>query len=138
MFSPGTDRQARWRRWSVGVSHAQRKALGDFGERVACRHLVSGGMCIVDRNWRCAAGEIDIIAVDGDAVVICEVKTRRDTRFGTPVEAITVAKANRLYRLGLLWLSEHDIHGLPLRVDVVSVLLDRRGAAKVEHLVRVL
>jgi putative endonuclease len=122
----------------VGASHAQRKALGDFGERVACRHLVAHGLTVVDRNWRCSAGEIDIVALEGDVVVVCEVKTRSHTRFGTPLEAITDAKANRLHRLGRLWLSEHSVRCSVLRVDVVAVVRGRTGVADVEHLVGVL
>jgi putative endonuclease len=121
----------------VGASHAQRKAVGDFGERIACRFLTDHGLQVVDRNWRCSSGEIDIVARDGDVVVICEVKTRSDERFGTPVEAITAAKANRLYRLGHIWLSEHGVGRAPLRIDVVAVLWARRGPATVEHLVGV-
>jgi putative endonuclease len=122
----------------VGTSHRQRKALGDFGERVACRHLVAQGMTVVDRNWRCAAGEIDIVATDGEVIVVCEVKTRSDTRFGTPLEAITRAKADRLYRLGRIWLREHDVGPARLRVDVVGVVRGGPGPAGVEHVVGVL
>jgi putative endonuclease len=121
----------------VGASHAQRKALGDFGERVACRHLAARGLIVLDRNWRCSAGEIDIVALDGDVVVICEVKTRSHTRYGTPVEAITGDKANRLHRLGRIWLSEHSVRCSVLRVDVVAVVRGRTGAAEIEHLVGV-
>jgi putative endonuclease len=121
----------------MAVSHARRKALGDFGERVACRHLVDRGLVVLDRNWRCPAGEIDIVALDGDVVVVCEVKTRSDARFGTPLEAITIAKADRLYRLGMIWLSKHDVAASELRVDVVAVVRDRPGPATVEHIVGV-
>jgi putative endonuclease len=121
----------------MAVSHARRKALGDFGERVACRHLVSNGLTVLDRNWRCLAGEIDIVAMDGDVVVVCEVKTRSSTRFGTPAEAITAAKANRLHRLGRLWLAGHDLPWSALRVDVVTVVRGRLGPAEVEHIVGV-
>jgi putative endonuclease len=122
----------------VGSSHAQRKAVGVFGERVACRYLTAQGLTVLDRNWRCPAGEIDIVAKEGDVVVICEVKTRRDARFGTPVEAITATKAGRLYRLGRLWIGEHDIAWSALRIDVVAVMCARPGPATVEHLVGVL
>jgi putative endonuclease len=122
----------------VGASHAQRKAVGEFGERVACRYLITKGLTVIDRNWRCPAGEIDIVATQGRTVVVCEVKTRTDTRFGTPVEAITAAKANRLYRLGHIWLGEHDVAWSALRVDVVAVVCGRPGAPSVEHLVGVL
>jgi putative endonuclease len=118
----------------MSVSQARRKALGDFGERVACRHLVSIGMTVVDRNWRCRAGEIDIVAVDGAVVVVCEVKTRSSSRYGTPVEAITAAKANRLHRLGRIWLAEHDLPHSDLRIDVVTVMRGQLGPAEVEHM----
>jgi putative endonuclease len=122
----------------VGSSSAQRKAVGDFGERVACRYLTAQGLTVLDRNWRCPAGEIDIVAKDADVVVVCEVKTRSDTRFGTPLEAITASKANRLYRLGRLWIGEHDVDSSALRIDVVAVLCGHPGPARVEHLVGVL
>ncbi|MBA2716596.1 MAG: YraN family protein, partial [Propionibacteriales bacterium] len=66
-------------------THAQRKALGDYGERLAAAHLVEKGLVVLDRNWRCSAGEIDIVAADGNTVVVCEVKTRSSCRFGTPM-----------------------------------------------------
>jgi putative endonuclease len=118
-------------------THARRQAVGEYGERLAVRHLAAQGLVILDRNWRCADGEIDIVARDATTLVVCEVKTRTSTRYGTPLEAINHAKARRLHRLGYRWLAAHD-RGRPLalRVDVVSVLLDRRPPA-VEHLVGV-
>src|SRR5690242_15929314 len=76
-----------------------RQALGAWGERLAAAHLVGAGMVVLDRNWRGAGGEIDIIARDGDAVVFCEVKTRRGTAYGTPAEAIGWAKVRKLRHL---------------------------------------
>ena len=72
------------------------QALGDYGERIAAAHLIAAGMTILDRNWRCPEGEIDIVARDGDALVVCEVKTRRGNGFGGPLEAINPVKAQRL------------------------------------------
>ncbi|MEJ7707486.1 MAG: YraN family protein [Nocardioidaceae bacterium] len=115
------------------TTHAQRKALGDFGERLAARHLVERGLVIVDRNWRCRDGEIDIVARDGDVLVICEVKTRTSIRYGTPFEAITADKAARLSRLGYSWLRAHQISCARVRVDVISIVRPFRGAATVEH-----
>jgi putative endonuclease len=120
----------------VRATHAHRKALGDFGEHIAARHLASAGLRLLDRNWRCAAGEIDIVAADHATVVVCEVKTRSTFGFGTPLEAITAQKAARLHRLGWLWVRAHDVHCDRLRVDVVAV--DRRGGqVVVEHIVGV-
>jgi putative endonuclease len=91
-------------------------------------------MTILDRNWRCELGEIDIVARDGHVLVICEVKTRRGLDYGSPSEAVTWRKARRLRRLAMRWLDTHDCHPREVRVDVVSVLCPDRGAAVVEHL----
>ena len=64
-------------------------ALGAYGERVAAAHLVAAGMTVLERNWRCPLGEIDIVARDGDVLVVCEVKTRSSTALGHPLEAVT-------------------------------------------------
>jgi putative endonuclease len=123
----------------MSATHAQRKALGDFGERVAARYLADLGMVLLDRNWRCSQGEIDIVARDGAELVVCEVKTRSSARFGTAFEAITAEKAGRLHRLGHAWLAAHPAHRGrgPLRVDVVTVSTEAAGAAEVEHIVGV-
>jgi putative endonuclease len=119
-----------------GVAHA----VGAYGERLAARYLVESGMQILDRNWRCDQGEIDIVAMDETCLVIVEVKTRRSLAFGAPVEAVTAVKAARLRRLAVLWLVDHrslvDSVG-DIRVDVVGVFRPRRGPAQIEHLVAV-
>jgi putative endonuclease len=108
-------------------------ALGRYGEQVAANHLVSQGLVVLERNWRCDAGEIDIIARDGRTLVFCEVKTRRGTAFGGPLEAVTWRKAARLRRLGARWVSERDVHPAEIRFDVIGVLAEGRGAAQLEH-----
>jgi putative endonuclease len=109
-------------------------AVGRYGEDVAARHLTEAGLEIVARNWRCAEGEIDIVARERGALVICEVKTRSSERFGVPAEAITRRKADRLRRLAYLWLLEHPAGGAEVRFDVVSVMRAAAGAARVEHI----
>lgn len=109
-------------------------AVGAYGERVAVRYLIDQGMQLLERNWRGTAGEIDIIAADGDAVVFCEVKTRRGDRFGAPVEAVIPDKVRRLRRLAAQWLSTRAIRPPEVRFDVVSVRPQRSGPARVEHL----
>ena len=118
------------------ATYAQRKALGDFGERVAVRFLRDLGMAVLDRNWRCPEGELDIVARDGSELIVCEVKTRTSVRFGTPFEAITPDRANRLHRLGWRWVAAHRdrVTFSRLRVDVVAVTAGQRGAAQVEHI----
>jgi putative endonuclease len=119
------------------------QAVGAYGERLAARYLADSGMQILDRNWRCDQGEIDIVAMDQHCLVIVEVKTRRTLAFGSPIEAVTVVKAARLRRLAGCWLTAHrsmvdamaDV--ADVRVDVVGVLRPARGPAQIEHLVAV-
>ncbi len=108
-------------------------ALGRYGEDVAARFLAAAGLVVLERNWRCELGELDIVARDGDVLVACEVKTRRATRFGTPLEAVTARKAARLRRLTARWLAERQFPVAGVRIDVVGVLQPPRGAAVVEH-----
>jgi len=115
-------------------------AVGAYGERLAARYLVESGMQILDRNWRCDQGEIDIVAMDETCLVIVEVKTRRTLAFGSPVEAVTAAKASRLRRLAGCWLTEHrsQVDSVSdVRIDIVGVLRPSRGSAQIEHLVAV-
>lgn len=98
-----------------------RRAVGDYGERVAARHLEATGWEVVARQWRCKLGELDLVAWDGDCVVAVEVKTRRSTAFGHPLLAITPDKARRLRRLLMAWLDAHDICASGVRVDAVAV-----------------
>jgi putative endonuclease len=114
-------------------------AVGQYGERVAARHLTEAGLTVVCRNWRCPDGEIDLIAVEGDVLVFCEVKTRSSTSFGAPAEAVGAAKAQQVRQLALRWLAAQRRYGEArfwpeLRFDVVSVLRRPRGAAAVVHI----
>ena len=109
-------------------------AVGAYGERVAARHLQQHGLVVLDRNWRCPDGELDIVAREGDALVFCEVKTRRSERHGTPAEAVVTAKMARLRRLAGRWIAEAGVHAGTVRFDVVSVRPQRSGPALVEHL----
>ena len=111
-------------------------ALGRYGEDLAVRRLASAGMTVLARNWRCGrTGEIDIVAQDGDVLVICEVKTRRATSFEHPMAAVRPARAERLKRLAACWLDRSGGPPPPggVRIDLVGVLLPRRGAPVVEH-----
>lgn len=119
------------------MPHATAQALGSYGERMAVRYLRDQGLEILACNWRCSVGEVDIVARDGDCLVVCEVKTRRSTSFGSPIEAVTYPKLARLRRLAAAWLHEHEEHVGDVRVDVIGVLRPRRGPCQIEHLVAV-
>jgi putative endonuclease len=112
---------------------ARRRALGAYGERLAARHLTQRGLVVLDRNWRCDAGEIDLVLRDGDVLVICEVKTRTSDACGTPHEAVTPAKLDRLKRLAARWAEDHGVRPAEVRIDLVAVHRPRRGAASVDH-----
>ena len=109
-------------------------AVGRYGEAVAARCLRDAGYQVLQTNWRCARGEIDIVASDGATLVICEVKTRTSAAFGDPAEAVGFVKAQRLRVLAALWLGEHPGQWQAIRFDVVSVLRPAAGPAQVRHL----
>lgn len=102
--------------------------MGAFGEELAARYVGELGWQVLERNWRCPIGEIDIVAVDGPELVICEVKTRRGRGVGDPVEAVTPVKHRRLRRLASAWISGHPAErGRPMRIDVIGVVLEAAG-----------
>jgi len=111
----------------------QRESLGAYGESVAARHLVDQGMVVLDRNWRCEVGEIDLVLRDDEVLVVCEVKTRRGDAFGSPHEAVTTTKAARLQLLAARWMEARGVRPAEVRVDIVAVLQPGAGAARVDH-----
>lgn len=116
---------------------ARKDELGRAGEQRAVDELIEGGYEIVDRNWRCRSGELDIVAVRGRDLVVVEVKTRSGTAFGHPLEAIGDDKLRRLWRLARLWAREHpDVSlGRRLRVDAIALIGRDPRVAEVDHLV---
>lgn len=111
----------------------QQRALGAYGERLAARHLESVGMTVLDRNWRCRYGELDLVLRDGDDLVVAEVKSRRGAAYGHPLTAVSVHKLQRIRGLALLWAEQHDVIRTGIRIDLVAVLVPRRGPARIEH-----
>ncbi|UOY01536.1 YraN family protein [Blastococcus sp. PRF04-17] len=108
--------------------------LGSHGEDLAVTYLTDEGLTVLDRNWRCREGELDVVARDRTTLVFCEVKTRRGTGYGDPVEAVTYAKQRRLRVLAQRWLAAHDEHAPEVRFDVIGIVLRADGLAKVTHL----
>lgn len=98
-------------------------------------HLLTLGLRILQRNWRCRYGELDVIAVDGDGtVVFVEVKTRTGDGFGGLAQAVTPRKLRRIRRLAGLWLADQDTRWRGLRIDVIGVRLGRTPAPELTHL----
>ena len=116
---------------------AAKDTLGRRGEQVAGEYLVGTGMTLVERNWRCALGEIDLIMRDGSETVFVEVKTRAGLGYGHPLESITAVKLARLRRLAGAWCEAHPDQVGAIRIDAVAIVAPRGGAVTVEHLRRV-
>jgi putative endonuclease len=121
------------RRPAPATEAERRRALGVYGEAYAARHLVEQGMVLLERNWRCDAGEIDLVLRDGRVLVVCEVKTRSSTAYGSPLEGVTARKAARLRRLAARWLAEHSLHPDEVRIDLVGVLVPRGRSPQLDH-----
>lgn len=99
-----------------------RPHLGRRGEDLAAEHLARLGLTVVERNFRCREGEVDIVATGAGVVVFCEVKTRRTNRWGEPCEAVDARKQERLRRLAARWLRERRPGAVDVRFDVVSIV----------------
>lgn len=115
------------------MTTARHLELGAYGEQLAARYLVDRGLVLLERNWRCPAGELDLVLREGGILVFCEVKTRRGRRFGHPLEAVDAAKVDRLHRLAAAWQEEHGVHPEHVRLDVVGLLVGSDGRARIEH-----
>lgn len=111
-----------------------RRNLGVAGEDAVAAWYETAGYRVVDRNWRCRDGELDVVVTRGDTLVFCEVKTRMSTRFGAPVEAVTATKQRRLRMLAARWLAEHATRRHTVRFDVASVTRGSDGQLLVEVL----
>ena len=109
------------------------KELGEIGEIRASEFLSRKGLRILDRNWRIKSGEIDIVAEQDSVIVFLEVKTRRSSAFGHPLEAISIEKAARLQRLALAWLATHQRLGNEYRIDAIGIILGRSGELIIDH-----
>jgi putative endonuclease len=116
---------------------ADKDLLGRRGEKLAADHLTASGFTVIDRNWRCSQGEIDLVATINDETVFIEVKTRSSVAFGHPLEAVTVAKLARLRRLAAAWCDAHPGRHDRIRVDVIGIIAPTNGLIEIEHVERV-
>jgi len=99
----------------------QRREVGQQGETLAAEYLHERGYTIVTRNWRCAAGELDIVAERANRLIFVEVRTRRGERFGTAAESITATKRARLVALAESYLQAHAVSEQAWQIDVITV-----------------
>jgi putative endonuclease len=106
----------------VGYGDRHNAALGGFGEHRAVLHYQAHGYEVLERNWRCPAGEIDLICARGSLLVVCEVKARTGSVHGHPLEAVTTPKQRRLRRLAAMYLQQQEKRWADVRFDAAAVL----------------
>jgi putative endonuclease len=111
----------------------QQKQLGTKGEDIAANHLEGQGVKIIERNWKCQAGEADIIARDNEDLVFIEVKTRSSTSAGFPEEAVTREKRRKYERIAMDYLFTHDLPSARVRFDVMALMVAEGGQAFLRH-----
>jgi putative endonuclease len=110
------------------------RELGKRGEAIALRHLETKGYRILEHNWHTSGGELDLVAQDGDVIVIVEVKTRSGRSYGLPEEAMTQTKRRRLLRAAWTYLEQNQLLESTWRVDVIAIEVSRGGAiGRVDH-----
>ncbi len=109
---------------------------GQIGEELALKFLLKKGYKLIEKNFRCSLGEIDLIVSDSDKnLIFVEVRSKTDTLFGEPFETVGIKKQRRIYRLAEYYLNHKDIEEAPCRFDVISLLLDSSGKLqKLEHI----
>jgi len=108
-------------------SRREKKELGKKGEEVALRFLKKRGYRIIEKNYVCKLGEMDIIAKEKDTLVFIEVKTRTSTAFGPPQLAVNASKQRQLSKVALNYLKEKHLEDVKARFDVVAILLGQKG-----------
>jgi putative endonuclease len=114
--------------------HRDAALLGKSGEELAAKYLQEKNYQILDRNWRVKEGEIDLVALSPEEVLIfVEVKTRSSDLFGDPLESIKPRKIYRIQRLALAWLAVHSNLGSPFRLDAIGILIARSGQYTIDH-----
>jgi putative endonuclease len=113
-----------------------RQALGKVGEELAARHLQQRGYVILQRNYRCPAGEMDIVAMQGARLAFVEVRTRRGISYGTPAESITARKQQRLIRVASTYLQEHRQSDADWGIDAVAIRFSAEGVLQNVEIIR--
>ena len=109
------------------------KTLGERGEAIAAAYLKGQKFTIIQQNFRCKAGEVDIIARDGKTLVFVEVKARRSLSFGPPQLAVTPFKQRQVSKAALTWLAQHRLHEASARFDVIAIMLRDHEVPEIEH-----
>lgn len=111
-------------------------STGNRGEEIAANFLIARGYRIIERNFRCKGGEVDIITRDpiDKSLIFVEVKTRRSLSYGVPQLAVTSFKQRQISKAALTWLSKKRLHDTNARFDVIAILLHTDGRHQIEHI----
>jgi putative endonuclease len=123
---------SRWKGGAVQES-GDNKSLGELGESIAVSFLKGEGLSIVERNFTCVCGELDIVAREGRTIVFVEVKCRRNKAFGVPQLAVTPFKQRQISKAALVWLSKKRLYHVDARFDVVAIVLRKNNLPEIEH-----
>lgn len=116
------------------MATSARQQLGKLGEDVAVTYLTTLGYDILERNWRCPLGELDIIARELNDLVVVEVKTRRNWHYGLPQEAVHWQKYRRLCQLAAHWVSEQDWNPKRIRIDIIAITVGGAESPSIVHI----
>jgi putative endonuclease len=116
------------------IADRDNKTLGERGETIAAAYLKGQKFTIIERNFRCKAGEVDIIARDANSFVFVEVKTRRNLSFGPPQLALTPFKQRQISKAALTWLAKKKLFGANARFDVIAILLPNHEVPVIDHI----
>lgn len=117
-----------------GEGRSDNKTLGELGEAIAVTFLKGLKYSVVERNFRCKCGEIDIIARDGKTIVFVEVKTRRNTAFGVPQLAVTPFKQRQISKAALTWLAQKKMQDAGARFDVIAIVQPDHAVPQIDHI----
>lgn len=109
-------------------------SLGRQGEQIAANYLRAHGYILLERNYRCPMGELDIVMKQGDVVAFVEVKTRRSLRYGRPCEAVNYYKKQHIIKTAKWYICHHNLSGLHYRFDIVEILARPGGSASINHI----
>ena len=115
-------------------SASHNKSLGARGEEIAAAFLRGRKFVILQRNFRCKGGEVDIVAREGKTFVFVEVKTRRNEAFGPPQASVTPFKQRQISKAALTWLAQNRLDGVPARFDVIAILLHDHSVPVIDHI----
>ncbi len=110
-----------------------RSATGSHGEQLAAQYLERAGLTVLERNFRCRTGEIDLVAQDGNELVFVEVRTRVGSAFETPEDSVTLRKQRKMAECAYAYLAQHNVRGRPWRVDMIAIELERGAVKRLDH-----